>query len=249
MPEVKYCINEMAKRLPAPDQEIMNGVKWGRCDELFTPAYWKIQYQLHEEIFSYDYYRISDNFIEEVCACLLGGFGIKSEMGVIAFEKLKKKNLLAPKTKHQKILTTLLSPLSHGKMKFHYRFPRQKAKYIYEFLNRPDLGEIPMDNDLQLRKWLLTVNGIGMKTASWVTRNWLGSQNVAILDIHIHRAGLIAGIFNPDSCLQKDYMELEKKYLEFSAALEVNAANLDALIWLQLKVANSVALNILKIKN
>jgi len=249
MPRANYCINEIAKKLPAPDQEIMTGVKWGRCDELFTPAYWKIQYQLHEEVFNYEYYRISDNFIEEVCACLLGGFGIKSEVGVIAFEKLKEKQLLVPKASYKKVLKVLLSPLSNGTSKFHYRFPRQKAKYICEFLNREDLEKVPLDNDLQLRSWLLTVNGIGMKTASWITRNWLGSQNVAILDIHIHRAGLIAGFFNTDSCLQKDYIELEKKYLEFSNALKVNAANLDALIWIQLKIANNIALNILKIKN
>jgi len=244
-----YCIDEMTKKLPSPDHELMAGVKWGRCDELFTPAYWKIQYQLHEDIFTCDYYRISDNLIEEICACLLGGFGIKSEVGVIAFESLKQQNLLVPRTPYQRILDALLSPLSNGKRKFRYRFPRQKAKYIYEFLNREDLEKIPKNSDLLLREWLLTVNGIGMKTASWVTRNWLGSQNVAILDIHIYRAGLIAGFFNAGKCLQKDYVELEKRYLEFSAALEVNAANLDALIWLQLKVANNIALNILKIKN
>src|SRR4051812_46156327 len=89
-------IIEIINSLPNPDCEIIEGVKWGRCDKLFTPAYWKVQYHLHEDIFSVDFYRMSSDLIEEICSCILGGFGIRSEWAVLAFERLRDLNLLIP---------------------------------------------------------------------------------------------------------------------------------------------------------
>jgi thermostable 8-oxoguanine DNA glycosylase len=157
--------------------------------------------------------------------------------------------LLTPKVSQASLLENLSTPFNLEGRYIKYRFPNQKAKYLFEFLNRDDLNQIPQNEDLKLREWLLTVNGIGMKTASWITRNWLCSDRVAILDIHIYRAGLIAGFFPKNLSIEKDYKILEEKYLEFSNALDVSAANLDSLIWLQFKMANDLALSILKIKN
>jgi len=236
-----YCI-------PNADEDILPGVKWGRCEELFTPAYWKIQYHLHLEDFCPTYYRIGNSLIEEICACLLGGYGMPSELGLAAFKRLRDSNLLRPGIKHQELLSALLTPFNINGRIIKYRFPNQKANFLNSFLNGRNLSKIPVDNDLQLREWLLTVQGIGMKTASWIVRNWLSSNNVAILDIHIHRAGMIAGFFSPEDSIIKDYELMEKKYLAFSNALKVDPANLDSLIWLQLKMANSLAINILKQK-
>ena len=44
-----------------------------------------------------------------------------------------------------------------------------------------------------LRDWLLAIPGIGPKTASWIVRNRTGSSAVAIIDVHILRAGTSAG--------------------------------------------------------
>jgi N-glycosylase/DNA lyase len=242
-------VSEIISSLPHPDDELMNGVKWGRCDQLFTPAYWKIQYHLFEDNFSQEYYRISQDLLEEVCACILGGYGIRSEIGMIAFERLRDLELLKPGTPFSQLFTALLMPLYVGGNWIRYRFPKQKAKYLAALLNRHDLSAIPAEKDLALREWLVTVDGIGMKTASWITRNWLNSQNVAILDIHIYRAGLLAGFFMPTTNLARDYRKMEAAYLNFSSALGVNAANLDALIWLQLKETNHIALDIIKNNN
>ena len=242
-------ILKIINMLPNPEADIIEGVKWGRCDQLFTPAYWKVQYHLHEDIFCKDFYRMSDNLIEEICSCILGGFGIKSEMAVLAFERLRDLDLLLPGTSFGQLHVALTVPFFYKSHWVRYRFPKQKAKYLAELLNRGDLHLIPGENDYNLREWLLTVSGIGMKTASWVTRNWLNSRNVAILDIHIYRAGLLAGFFNTTKCLTKDYKKMERNYLDFSSALGVDAANLDALIWLQLKETNELAIEILKLKN
>jgi N-glycosylase/DNA lyase len=242
------CIRTIISLLPNPDKEVMTGVKWGRCDEIFTPAYWKLQYHLHEEFFSNDFYRISHDLVEEICACILGGFGMKAELGMLAFERLRDLYLLEPGVSAEELETALAIPFLSNDKRVKYRFPKQKAKYLNHFLNRPDLDQIPVDNDLLMRKWLTSIKGIGMKTASWITRNWLDSQHVAILDVHIYRAGLIAGFFEFGSSLINDYEELEKRYLTFSNELKVNAANLDSLMWLQLKEVNDVAIDILKNK-
>jgi N-glycosylase/DNA lyase len=241
-------IAELINSLPSPETEVMQGVKWGRCDQLYTPAYWKVQYHLHEDSLCNEFYRMSEDLIEEICACILGGYGIKSEFAVLAFERLANLNLIVPGTTFEQLYIALSTPFLYDNHWVKYRFPKQKAKYIAAFLSRKDLDYIPEEDDYELRSWLLTVPGIGMKTASWITRNWLDSKKVAILDIHIYRAGLLAGFFRPTKDITKNYVSMEQSYLNFSSAIGVDAANLDALIWLQLKETNELALEIIKIK-
>ena len=134
--------------------------------------------------------------------------------------------------------------MEDGTMK-RYRFYNQKSKYIYRFLHRNDLSYIPSDDDISFRNWLLTVDGIGFKTASWITRNWLQSENVAILDIHILRAGKIAGFFGETGDVAKKYHNLENNYIDFCKALEVLPSNMDAIIWNYMKKTNKLALQVL----
>lgn len=238
-------IKDFLALLPDPDEEILKGVKWGSCDQLFTPAYWKLQYHFHKDIFNKEFYSFSDDIVEEISACLLGGYGMPSELGFAAFDRLRNLDLLQKDCTYSELLTALSVPFwIDGKLR-HYRFAKQKARFLHQFLNRDDIDSIPTSDDCKLRDWLLTVKGIGMKTASWITRNWLGSENVAILDIHIYRAGLIAGVFDQNLSIDKHYKELETQYLEFTKAMEVSAANLDSLIWLQLKQVNGLAIKIL----
>jgi endonuclease III len=46
-----------------------------------------------------------------------------------------------------------------------------------------------------MRQLLLSIEGIGPKTASWIVRNVMGSDDVAIIDIHILRACTGMGVF------------------------------------------------------
>jgi len=242
-------IHTLTTCLPPADAEILPGVKWGRCEELFTPAYWKVQYHFHQGDFCKDYYCVGESLLDEICACILGGYGMPAEMGFAAYDRLKNFGLLVGGASHKLIELALSFPFYMDGRMVRYRFPKQKAKFLFELLSRPDLDDIPQHNDLELRNWLLTVPGIGLKTASWIVRNWLCSDRVAILDVHIYRAGLIAGFFAKSDTIEKNYLRMEQQYLAFSRALEVSPANLDSLIWLQLKTSNALALNILKQTN
>src|SRR6185436_19848337 len=82
--------------------------------------------------------------------------------------------------------------------------------------------------------WLLDIPGVGYKTASWIARNWLNSDDVAILDIHIQRAGRLVGLFPDELTVQKHYLKLEALFLEFSRTLGVKASELDAVIWMEM---------------
>ena len=239
---IEFVINS----LPKPNEELLEGVKWGSYDVLYTPAFWKMQYHIANFSDNRINHRLGNNIIEEVVACILGGFGLPAELGMKAFSRLREMKLIKLNVDYQAIYEALRQPFAvkSGKL-VTYRFYKQKSKYIWEFLKRRDLNAIPLADDLQLRAWLLTIKGIGPKTASWITRNWLNSERVAILDIHLIRAGIIAGFFHKDSDVSKSYFELENKFLSFCHALGVKPSNMDALIWLQMKKSNRIALSCL----
>lgn len=229
-------VNDYINTIPNPNEELMSGIKWGNYSQLFTPAYWKIQYLMHNinDVFSINY-RLGDNLIEEVIACLLGGFGLKAEIGLAAFQRLKSSNMIKFGTEYSTILEALKEPFEFNSKMVHYRFPNQKAKFIHAFLNREDLKSIPDSSDIELRDWLLSVSGIGPKTASWITRNYLNSERVAIIDVHIFRACMKMGLYEKNFDIQKDYFILEELFIDFCYKLNVLPSKMDALIWLQMK--------------
>jgi N-glycosylase/DNA lyase len=234
----------MIDTMPHSEAELASGVTWGSCDVLFTPAFWKIQYHLSDfsEIKSH---KIGESILEEIVACLLGGYGLPSEMGLEAFRRMKERQLIRKGTQLKAIHLALVEPFNIGNRSVQYRFYNQKSKFIAELLNRDDLDAIPMDDDLKLREWLLSLKGIGPKTASWITRNWFSSERVAILDIHLIRAGIIAGFFEKGSDVGRSYFDMEKKFLNFCKVLDVKPSNMDALIWRNMKGANRIALSLL----
>lgn len=239
----KYFVDTISI-VPDKSEEVLPGVYWGECGALFTPAYWKFQYNLYESgLYNNINYQLGETFLEEVVACLLGGYGIPAEIGLMAFLRLKQLKLITPKASLDDIKEALSTPFLVSKEKtVKYRFANQKSSYIYSFLNRHDLDNIPLNNDISLRKWLLKLDGIGFKTASWITRNWLNSNQVAILDIHIIRAGILAGFYDSEADVSKDYLILERKYLDFCSAMEVDPSKMDAIIWDVMKKNNKLAL-------
>jgi N-glycosylase/DNA lyase len=238
-PSVFRLIDE----IPDPNQELMNGIKWGHSSQLFTPAYWKAQYLMNNQndTFSINY-KLGNDIKEEVVACLLGGFGLKAELGIAAFERLKNQNLIKKNVSYSEIFACLKEPFMINSRKIHYRFPNQKAKFISEFLNRNDIESIEKYDDISMRDWLMTINGIGPKTASWITRNYLQSENVAIIDIHIYRACKIMKLFPEDFDIQRNYSNLERLFLMFCSNIGVQPSKMDALIWLQMKYSNTLAI-------
>ena len=189
--------------LPDPDDYVMDGVKWGDHCALFTPAFWATLSWLSETENNDELYRMGRTLEEEVAACLLGGYGIPAEVGWAAFHKIRDAGLLHTTCPSGDMLhKALTEPLNIRGRKIRYRFARQKANYLGAALLKFREDVPPVHDDLALRDWLMGLPEVGPKTASWITRNWLHSDRVAIIDIHIHRAWCSrlfrAGGVNPD---------------------------------------------------
>jgi N-glycosylase/DNA lyase len=222
--------------LPAPSLEVLPGVPWGRADALFTPAYWLSQYLINRCTPGRGSHRIGKTFKEEVAACLLGGYGIPAEIGLAAFERLKRSGALADSGLSVETLkNTLRSPMHVGERKVRYRFWSQKSRYLVVALRTIETLPPPFESARALRQYLMDLPGIGAKTASWIVRNWLDSDEVAILDIHVIRACQLMGLFSKHESVAKDYAVMEDRFLSLAKAMTVPASNLDALIWNQMR--------------
>jgi thermostable 8-oxoguanine DNA glycosylase len=220
--------------LPAVEAEVLPGVAWGAVEAFPSPAYWTYQVlarRLHAQPLRY---RLGQTLSEEVGACLLGGHGIPAAIGLAAFHKLKAAGVFGRPTSEGELHGLLSEKVALADRMVGYRFAKQKARYLCAALLRLSTENPPTETGRQLRDWLVDIPGIGYKTASWISRNWLDACDVAILDIHILRAGFIAGFFSPDLTVERDYLRLEEQFLAFSAAVGVQASELDAVIWLDM---------------
>lgn len=234
---------EVAIQIPSAFEEVIPGVQWGRFDMFFTPAFWFARAWYGQQTGGYSRYRLGNNLREEIVACLLGGHGMPAEVGLAAFERLREQGLLGNEVPSElEIHEALIEPLSINGRSIRYRYPNQRAKLIAKAIIRLDQETPPQHDDLAFREWLLDFDGIGLKTASWVTRNFLDSQNVAILDVHIFRAGVLAGVFSPNDSIQCHYRRMEKRFLQFSRSLGVDPAMFDTLIWYEMRQMASLAL-------
>ncbi|WP_264048533.1 8-oxoguanine DNA glycosylase [Methylobacterium flocculans] len=217
--------------MPPCSELIMPGIRWGAFDALFTAAYWcgqAWQASLHGQFRSL---RLGRSLAEETTACLLGGYGMKAELGLAAFRRLRDRALLNGSAGAAEIERHLAEPFSVGGRPMHYRFPRQKAVYLAGCLD--GLGRIDEEDlgDIELRKALMALPGIGPKTASWIVRNHRGSDDVAVLDVHILRAGQMLGLFAAHETPQRDYLAMEGRFIRFASAVNAPASLLDALVW------------------
>jgi thermostable 8-oxoguanine DNA glycosylase len=216
--------------LPAPQDDVLPGIPWGRFDEILTPAYWRGQVWQHQHLGTYENPRLGRTLSEEVAACLLGGFGMKAELALAAFIRLRDLALLNEWASPQTLENALSEPFVINNELRRYRFPRQKSHYLAACLKQlADFAE-PI-NDSAFRDHLMRLPGIGPKTASWIVRNYRASNSVAIIDVHILRAGRYINLFDLTLEPSSDYRELEDRFLRFAAALSVPPATLDSLMW------------------
>lgn len=234
--------------LPDPCAEVLPGLTWGDHYEVFSPAFWAVQSWLNQDSPHRANYKLGNNLREEIVACLLGGYGIPAEIGLIAFHTLKSKGIFddqIPTEKH--ILSILQEPLILNSKLVRYRFARQKAHYISQALSVISKSEPPNTCGKDHRDWLVNnIPGVGIKTASWITRNILDCNDVAIIDIHIHRSGIISGYFEQNTSPQRDYYKLERQFIEFSNAINVPPSILDNLIWRTMKDLGRISLRAFK---
>jgi thermostable 8-oxoguanine DNA glycosylase len=226
----------VTREVPDPNSTILPGVRWGRPDALFTPCYWMTQYWMNLNSLSAPSHRIGSSFQEEVVACLLGGHGISGEVGNAAFQYLKECGIFESSFNDPETIADFLrTPLTINGRKVVYRFWSQKARYIANALNVLQGFDEATFTPISLRNWLMELNGIGAKTASWIVRNWTGSNEVAILDIHIIRAGILMKMYSTDDHVERKYFEMEGRFLTLSEKMGAAPSHLDALIWAQMR--------------
>lgn len=236
--------------LPASNIEVLPGVLWGSATRLFTPAFWRAMAWIENAQETHNNYRMGETLAEEVAACLLGGYGMPAELGWAAFDAIKLAGLAKPHAAAALSFEVVLCQplkLCDGRVA-RYRFPRTKSRFLASAMTKLS-SESPPSTPVALRDWLETFQGIGPKTASWITRNVTGSSAVAILDIHLHRAGILAGVFSKTTNIQQDYVYLESRLIEFAEALGVELAILDVLMWSYMKAMHHVALDQLNPQN
>ena len=216
---------------------------WGSIDSFGTAAYWIDQ---AHRVRLADYV-ITKDFTEEVIACLLGGHGMPAEVGIAAFRAVRDSGLLQASAlpAEDSIIRVLEQPLLVRGKTVRYRFPRQKGRYVAAALR--ELRSNPPSGDaLEVRARLATIPGIGLKTASWIVRNWGASTQVAIIDVHVMRAGQAAGFLAPEWQLPRDYLRCEEAFLSFAASADISPIALDTCIWSQLHELRGLAPAILR---
>ena len=228
---------------PPPDAEVLLRIgpgesvrfSWGDATAFGTPAYWIAQYLLTFGHGSPPDLALGSTLAEETVACLLGGYGVPAEMGLAAFDALQRKGLLVAPASARAIEEALRAPIAQHAGQPRYRFPRQRAARVAAALDFfAGEGALPQE-PRSLRDSLLRINGVGLKTASWIVRNFTGSDEVAIVDIHLQRAGVLAGFFSADWVLPRDYLRYEQAFLAYARAGCVPASGLDVLIWDQMR--------------
>lgn len=225
--------------LPAgwsPDAEVIKGVRWGKPEWIPSAAYWATAASFADEA-THGFFDKDLTLAEEVGFCLLGGFGITAELNTAYFDMLRDAGVFEDdgKWSFEAIEALLLEPTLVDGRSRRYRFPHQKAVRISQALEKLREAPPPVEDHLAFRRALMDLPGIGPKTASWITRNWLDSDLVAILDIHVLRAGAMIGLFDTDYSLPKDYERLEARFLEFCEAIGVRASLMDAIIWTEMR--------------
>jgi len=238
-----FCIDEREKIIKLSNT--LRGINWQEAGKRFTKSYWEVQYHLVDSSFSS--FQIGVNLKEEVVACLLGGYGLKAELGLLAFHRIKNLRLISSKATLSEIENAISTPFMLDGNEVHYRFPHQKSKYIFNFLHRDDIEELEHLCGSELRNRLLSVKGIGPKTASWIARNYGNCEDVAIVDIHIYRAGRLAGFVNPLWNMQKDYYKIEKSFLDFCHSINALPSKMDSIMWNQMKESNKRAIELLNL--
>lgn len=220
--------------LPGASQEVLPGVLWGDVAAFPSPAYWSYQTYAARMVGSPPRYQLGANLVEEVAACLLGGHGIPAAVGLAAFRSLKSKSVFESAPLSVDELQSLLSePMNINGRNVKYRFAAQKARYLHAALAHLWTGQPPTDPK-EVRGWLMEIPGIGYKTASWVVRNWLASDEVAILDVHLLRVGKAINLFPSHLTVERHYLALEELFLRLSRELGVRASELDAVIWAEM---------------
>jgi thermostable 8-oxoguanine DNA glycosylase len=206
-------------------------VTWGESWEHGTAAYWVEATVRAARSDMPARHQLTQSLTDEVALCMLGGFGMPYELGLAAFTALHEQVLRHdPTPAEAAIENVLLQPLFVSETTRKYRFPHQRAARLARALRY--LHDTPTPSEpLEIRDWLMGAPGIGPKTASWIVRNRWPHTPVAILDVHVLRAGVRATVFPSTARLASHYHHLEELFVAWAYEGGISPADLDATIW------------------
>ena len=182
---------------------------------------------------------------DELLFCLLGGFGITYEHGRSASSTVRHLRPFSGDWEDESLFNELLSVLMcpqfeprrrDGSFR-RYRFPKQKASAIVKARHwiidhgplYERLHQFPSPRDR--RKFLSQCPGVGFKTASWLLRNLGLGSGLAIIDVHVLRALLMAKRIPKDVRIPKDYEMVEEAFLAWCDELDAPSAAFDLFVW------------------
>jgi N-glycosylase/DNA lyase len=133
----------------------------------------------------------------------------------------------------KKLFTANLEEL-RGYMKG-VRFADRKSTFIIEAREKlPELKKMLKSNPATFREWLVeNIRGLGMKESAHFMRN-IGFKGLGIIDVHVQNFLRKVGKYDkePGSLTKKQYIELEKRFLELAEELKIPSEELDIAIWM-----------------
>lgn len=195
-------------------------------------------------------YRLGGTLREELAACIVGGFGVTWTHVQPFIDRLRSDGLLEDDraVSRDDLFQALIEPTLVDGRAVRYRFPAQRSERLADAFRALEGVDVEKMSDLELRDFLLTIRGVGLKTASWVVRNLRASDRVAIIDVQIARAGVVAGVFDAGWRVERDYLRFERAFLAWSQQAGVDAPRLDATIWAMLSGRESASKDILGVE-
>jgi len=115
------------------------------------------------------------------------------------------------------------------------RFADRKSEFIIEAREKfPEIRDRIKTDCPDIREWLAkNVKGLGLKESAHLLRN-LGYKGLPMIDVHVQRFLRKVGMNDIESkgLSKKQYLQLEKNFLELSEKLKIPAEELDIAIWL-----------------
>ena len=164
-----------------------------------------------------------DDVFYELCFCLLTPQSSARNCD-LAIKKLKEMDFKNNSFNPVKVI--------EGKARFHFN----KAKYVMEMKEKYNEIKNKIDNEknnYELRGYLVeNVKGLGYKEAGHFLRN-IGRRGLAILDRHILNNLFKYKVIDeiPKSLSKKKYLEIEKKFKDFSREVGIDMDEIDLLFW------------------
>ena len=217
------------------DCAVCQPVAWGEPWELGSAAFWAhIARSRPKPV----HLALGKSLRDEVAACVLGGFRVRGDVGVAAHRALERAGVLEERPCSSEAVERVLRQplrLRDGRVA-RYPFPAQRARRIAAALNELSSTSIcrrleAATDARERRDALCALPGVGPKTASWITRNQWEADAVAVIDVHVRRAGIAAGVFCPSWRLPNDYQVFERAFVAWAQRGSVAVSSLDVAIW------------------